>query len=61
MDETGRTKCPHCGRFCADVVADLGPDRLERVTGVCATHGVVDLSANKWAYEDFDEFEDDQN
>jgi len=50
-----RGHCPKCGKFCGDIKATLNEiDGIKKVKGKCKTHGVVDLSKQSWAYEDFD-------
>lgn len=48
--------CPKCGRFCGNIKGTIkgGIDGyLEKVSGVCKTHGEVDLSGEPWGWDDF--------
>ena len=49
----GRGNCPKCGRFVCQIKGLVRAGVLEGVTGVCSTHGKVDLSHQDWGYEDF--------
>jgi hypothetical protein len=50
-------RCPQDGRFIGGVsarVVGLGePEVIESVSAVCPVHGVVDVSEQEWAWEDF--------
>lgn len=50
-----RGHCPRCGRFCGDITFFYNDYGIQRVTGVCAKHGEVDLTQQDWSYDDFDE------
>ncbi len=46
-------KCPECGRFIKDVVANINEltDEIEEVEGICSKHGKV--NPTDWECEDF--------
>jgi len=50
-----RFRCPICGKYVSDVEAILnGLDEIVAITGICKTHGVVNVKDNNdWWYEDF--------
>jgi hypothetical protein len=49
-----RGHCPKCGKFCGKITGhgncELG---LIKVTGICKTHGEVDLTHQEWSFDDF--------
>ena len=49
-----RGHCPGCGRFCGGISA-MGHEMmgLVGVTGICKTHGEVDLTGQEWSWDDF--------
>lgn len=58
----GKFKCPICGKFVKDVRATLGYDAegyiggeyIDRVEGVCKTHGLVNVKDNnEWDWDTF--------
>lgn len=52
-------KCPECGKFLANVVADVnGMDEVIKVTGKCRKHGEV--QPTDWCWEDFFQQEAEQ-
>jgi hypothetical protein len=45
-------KCPKCGRFLKNVMADIdGDNNVTEVEGTCSKHGKV--NPTDWDYEDF--------
>lgn len=53
-------RCPRCGKFLKDVMAQvLNDEMIWRVTGRCAEHGVVE--AKDWDHEDFFPDKEKQN
>ena len=49
-----RGHCPKCGRFCGSITGYGGDEiGLQKVTGICKKHGLVNLTNQEWSYDDF--------
>lgn len=49
----GRGQCPKCGRFCRNIVGCSPDDLPVSVEGECVKHGVQDLTAQGWSWDEF--------
>lgn len=45
-----RVHCPQCGKICKDIMAGITSRGIGTVTGMCKTHGRVDLGRG-WSLE----------
>lgn len=46
--------CPICGKFCSNIIGHFNFGGLQKVYGICKTHGKVDLSNQSWSTDDFE-------
>ena len=44
-------RCRHCGRYVGGVRVTANDERLVDVTGICKTHGTVQLEGASWDWD----------